>query len=189
MLKKVSAAFVPTVFSVGDTIIKENESGNAIFVVVRGTVKVVLENEIVAIAGPGNVLGEIAALTGQTSKAGVVAESPVTVLKMKYLKLQRFLSEDRFLRENLWRIAARRIAENILSKHEPYNRMRRRKLKYTIEKGEVLHFEKDNFYKLGDKVGVLISGMAFKDGKLTASPLIVEESEIQLVGDSYLFVF
>jgi len=189
MLKKVSAAFTPTVFSVDETIIKENESGNAIYVVVRGTVKVVIENEIVAILGPGSVLGEIAALTGHTSKAGVLAESPTTVLRMRYLKLQRFLNEDKFLNENLWKIAARRIAENLLSVSEPYNRMKRRKLKHTIEKGEVLHFESDNFLKLGDKVGVLISGTAFKNGKLTESPLIIDDAEIQLVGETYVFVF
>lgn len=189
MLKKVSSAFTPTVYTVGDTIIKEKESGNAIYVVVRGTVKVVIEDEIVAVVGPGNVLGEIAALTGQTSRASVVAESPVTVLRMRYLKLQRYLKEDKFLNENLWKIAARRIAENVLSSVEPYNRMRRRKLKLTIDKGEVLHFENDHYLKLGDKVGVLISGTAFKDGKLTESPLIIEETEMQLVGESYIFVF
>lgn len=189
MLKKVSAAFTPSVFSMGETIIKENESGNAIYVVVRGTVKVMFDNETVVVLGPGSVIGEIAALTGQTSEAGVVAESPVTVLRMRYLKLQRFLSEDKFLYQNLWKIAARRIAENILSKTEPYSRMKGRKLRYTIEKGNVLHFENDHFLALGDKVGVLISGMAFKDGKLNESPLVIDESEIQLVGESYVFVF
>jgi NhaP-type Na+/H+ or K+/H+ antiporter/CRP-like cAMP-binding protein len=189
MLKKVSAAFTPGVFSVGETIIKENENGNAIYVIVRGTVKVTYDSETVVILGPGSVVGEIAALTGQTSEAGVVAESPVTVLRMRYLKLQRFLSEDKFLYENLWKIAARRIAENTLSKTEPYKRMKGRKLKHTIEKGEVLHFEKDHFLKLENKVGVLIVGMAFKDGKLNESPLIIDDPEVQLVGESYVFVF
>ncbi len=188
MLKKVAAGFSSNVYSVGDTLIKANESGNAIFVIVRGSVKVTIGDEIVTILGPGNVVGEIAVLTGKSSKATISAESPVTALKMKYLKIQRLLNEDKFLYENLWKIAGRRMAENILSETDPYSRMKRKKLHRTIDKGEVLLLKTGNILSLEGKIGVLLSGSVKRNDKVMQHGAVLDGDKYEVIDDLKVFL-
>ncbi len=188
MLKKVAAGFSSNVYSVGDTLIKENESGNAIYVVVRGSVKVTIGDEIVAILGPGNVVGETSILTGQTTSATITAESPVTALRMKYLKIQRLLNEDKYLYENLWKIAGRRMAENILSRTDPYSRLKRKKLQRTIDKGEVTFFKKSETLSLEGKTGVLLSGSMEAGGKIIEQGAVLDGDQYEITEDSKVFL-
>ncbi len=188
MLKKVSAAFTSKVYSVGDKLIKLHDSGNAIFVIARGTVKVSVGNEVVSILGPGNVVGEIAVLTGKSSSATIEAESPVTVLRMKYLKIQRLLNEDKYLKYNLWRIAGRRMAENILSVTKEYAKIRRKKLQRMIDKGELKELQSGNTFTLDDKEGILLFGALNSDGKEIRGTRLMAPGDYQVVADSYVFV-
>lgn len=188
MLKKVSAAFSSNVYSVGDTLIKAAEGGNAIYVIVRGTVKVEVNREIVAILGPGNVVGEIAVLTGRSSTATIVAESPVTALRMKYLKIQRLLNEDRYLKQNLWKIAGRRMAENVLTTVEPYNRMKRKKLQRSIDKGEVTELKKGETLKPEEKTYVLLSGKLWKGDETIEDTVVLEQTEYKAETNCYVFM-
>ena len=188
MLKKVSASFSSKVYSVGDKLIKLHDSGNAIFVIARGTVKVSVGNEVVAILGPGNVMGEIAVLTGKTSSATIEAESPVTALRMKYLKIQRLLNEDKYLKHNLWRIAGRRMAENMLSLTKEYGKLKRKKLQRIIDKGELTELNAGNTFTLDKKEGILLSGAVNLEGKEMRGTRLMSPGVYQVVDDSYVFV-
>lgn len=188
MLKKVSAGFTSSVYSVGDKLIKEKDSGNAIFVIVRGTVKVTIHGEVVAILGPGNVIGEIAVLTGKSSSATIEAESPVTALRMKFLKIQRLLEEDNFLNQNLWRIAGRRMAENLLSQKEEYGRIRRKKLQRMIDKGVVQELQTGDKFTLDDREAVLLSGKLRKEHVEVTESDLIAPGQYQVVEGGFVFI-
>jgi len=188
MLKKVSASFSSKVYSMGDKLIKLHDSGNAIFVIARGTVKVSVGNEVVAILGPGNVVGEIAVLTGKSSSATIEAESPVTVLRMKYLKIQRLLNEDKYLKHNLWRIAGRRMAENILSLTKEYGKLKRKKLQRIIDKGELTELNAGNTFTLDKKEGILLSGAVSLEGREMRGTRLMTPGDYHVVDESYIFV-
>ncbi len=57
------------VFSVGDSIIKADTHSDSIMLVTRGTVKVKYHDSVVAVLGPGSIIGEIAMLTGYDHNA------------------------------------------------------------------------------------------------------------------------
>lgn len=64
----------------GKRLTTEGASGEELVLIVSGTAAVLRRGQTVATLGPGDVVGEIALLTGRPRSATVVATSPVTIL-------------------------------------------------------------------------------------------------------------
>jgi CRP-like cAMP-binding protein len=80
----------------GSTLVKEGDFGFAAFAITSGTADVLQDGAVVRTLGPGDVLGEIAVLSGGRRTATVVATSPVTVvtvLNRDMWRLERELPE------------------------------------------------------------------------------------------------
>jgi len=72
------------VYGSGETIVRQGEEGQSMFVVVSGTVSVVLEpaREEVARIPTGGYFGEMSLLTGEPRSATVLAVGDVTVIEI-----------------------------------------------------------------------------------------------------------
>lgn len=66
----------------GQTILREGDEGDALFVVESGTVQVQSAGAVLAELGPGEHFGEIALLTGGTRTADVVSATGATILRL-----------------------------------------------------------------------------------------------------------
>ena len=92
LLKEVAANLCRICLSPGDQLIKQGEPGDALYIVLRGQLRVVTEGEngqtlFRRIVGIHNTIGEIALLTGQTRTATVTADeqsmgAPVEVARL-----------------------------------------------------------------------------------------------------------
>lgn len=71
-------------FSPGETIIRQGEPGNDMFVVLRGELSVRTGEEEVARVGDGSFFGEMSLLTGEPRKATVVALAPCELLVVSH---------------------------------------------------------------------------------------------------------
>lgn len=70
-------------FPAGDTVLRQGETGDALYVVDEGNVRVRLEiGTDLGVEGPGEAFGEMALLTGEPRAATVVAETPVKLLRL-----------------------------------------------------------------------------------------------------------
>lgn len=189
---EVVSLFQSRVYSVDDTLIEQGDSSDGLYVIARGTVKVMVGDHIVSILGAGHLVGEISLLNGIPRTASVVAESPVTVLRIKYLKIKRLLEENQVLRDNLWQIAARRYAANILLEESRFAGWREKKLKGWLKKGELIVFEReDKIINLRGRIVILLNGVLYKTDKERTMIIehgIIEAEEVYMSPSARLFI-
>jgi ABC-type lipoprotein export system ATPase subunit len=107
-------------FKAGSLILSEGTSADTFYIVVKGTVEVVLpregQSDVVALQlGPGKVFGEMAFFHERKRHASVRASEAgaVEVLVLGYDKLAELLSQSEVTREALRQMAARNEAENV----------------------------------------------------------------------------
>lgn len=94
-------------FRRGETIFHQGDPGDALFVVDKGSVKVVLPSDegaepaIVAILGPGEFFGELAILDGAPHSATIVAVEPTETLVLHRDAFLSLIDSDAGLRRTL----------------------------------------------------------------------------------------
>ncbi len=99
----------------GDELIRVGDRDSRLFVVLAGTLRVHLgsaEDEAVANLGPGDSVGEIAALDRKPRSAGVVAETPARLLAIDMEDFWLLLGRSHQLSLNLLNILSERLRGN-----------------------------------------------------------------------------
>ena len=189
IFNKVVSLFQHRNYAVGEKIIKEHGQVDGLYVIARGSVKVTINKKLIDILGKGSVIGEIAVLTNIPRTATVTAESPVTVLRLTSVSMQQVIHDNHTLEDKLWQIAAPRLAENIISEHEPYNKMQHAELQRLLSKGELVLAKKVRNIDLEDKLAILITGKAIKSNdENIEAPCLIEDKSITLSRDSRLLI-
>ena len=79
-LQQVAAVLVEVSVSAGRVLVREGEPGHESFVIIDGTATVTRNGETIATLGSGDVVGELAPLTGGPRTATVVAETELQLL-------------------------------------------------------------------------------------------------------------
>jgi CRP/FNR family transcriptional regulator, cyclic AMP receptor protein len=84
-------------YSPGSVLMSQGEKGLGLFILTKGTVRITRKNspdgaeEVLATAGVGDVIGELALLDDLPRSATVTAVDEVTVLKLALWEFRRFL--------------------------------------------------------------------------------------------------
>ncbi len=189
IFNKVVSLFQHRNYAVGEKIIKEHGQVDGLYVIARGSVKVTINKKLIDILGKGSVIGEIAVLTNVPRTATVTAESPVTVLRLTSVSMQQVIHDNHTLEDKLWQIAAPRLAENIISEHEPYNKMQHAELQRLLSKGELVLAKKVKNIDIEDKLAILITGKAIKSNdENVEAPCWIDDKSITLSRDSRLLI-
>jgi len=183
--------FQKRVYAVGDQLTKAGSTSDSVFIIVRGNVKVAIGDEVKALLGPGSTLGELTVMTGRVRESTITAISPVTALRIKYVKLMRLMQEAPLVKRRLWEIAGKRYAENILADLEPYKEWNKKQLHSWVQKGNV---ENPDNKEIGfsDNIGVLLSGAAFETNKKRPkeieAPNILSNSKYGFINDPWVYI-
>lgn len=108
-LRKIAALTSTVEYDTGDTVIREGEPGDAFFVTVAGQAKVVVGGKTVHRLIPGDHFGEISLLDGGPRSASVVAETPLSVLRLNRGPFLRIVRDDADLARALLASLARMV--------------------------------------------------------------------------------
>lgn len=95
----------------GRPIVEEGQAGEAMFVVLSGTARVVRGGKKVASLIPGDFFGELSALDGGPRTASVVTETPVQALRIFRHTLRRMVQDEPALAIGLLEGLARRLRQ------------------------------------------------------------------------------
>ena len=95
----------------GTTLIRQGEVGKEFMVIVKGTVEVVHNLEVLRTLGEGDHFGEIALLDGGRRTASVVAKTPVTIEVASQQEFLGLLNEAPEIAVKLLPALARRVRE------------------------------------------------------------------------------
>jgi CRP-like cAMP-binding protein len=81
-LTRVLAGTTETRFASGDVIVKAGDRGGDLYLVVEGRARLTIPGRKARSLGPGDYFGEMAVLDGGPRSATIVAETPVSALRI-----------------------------------------------------------------------------------------------------------
>ncbi len=108
-LRSLAEATTEVEFEPGRYIVLEGQIGSGLFVIVRGTVRIVHGDEVLARLGPADFFGELAVLDQAPRSASAVAEESTACLALASWDLLKLLERDPKLSLALLRALAGRI--------------------------------------------------------------------------------
>ncbi len=181
------------IYAVGEHLIKKGKNSNDIFIIVRGSVKVMDDQIVKDIFGPGDTVGELAPLTGIKRTATVTAESPVTSLRMPAEELHLLMKNNEKIATHFWMLAGARFAENMLITSEPYNQWTHSDLQNWLLKGKIFRSQKGHTVETNNQVTVLLSGEArstegAKNKIAYNAPALIKEDSVITQKDCIFFI-
>jgi len=95
----------------GRVLVREGKPGRECFVIDEGKVSITRDGIEVAVLGPGDVLGELAILSGGARDATGTAATPVSVYVLTQGAFQGALAEVPSVRNHVFQVLARRLRE------------------------------------------------------------------------------
>lgn len=191
-LSFISAAkeFTQKIYAKGQVLLQEGKEEDGMFIIVRGTIKITINGELVDVLGPGTSVGEIAALKDLRRTATVTADSPLTALWISSKSLKKLVNEHEEIEETIWKITAEKVGFYLLKDFEPYKRLSENKVKRMMRAhGTLINvINKESLSFEGSK-GVLLSGTATdSNGNELNGPCVLADGTFEIDKDSKVFI-
>lgn len=106
-------------FQPEDEVVREGETGDSFYVILKGTVRVMVDDlgstKQVAVLGPGSFFGEMSVVTTQPRSATVVAQAELELMRFDKVPVLELLKNYPRVRELLAKMGMRR-AEDTMEK-------------------------------------------------------------------------
>ena len=94
-----------------EPIVESGHPGGTFFIITEGEAKVVRAKKTISTLGPGDFFGEISLLDGGPRTATVVADTPVTAIRIFKRSFDKVVSEDPGVASQMLTVVARRLRE------------------------------------------------------------------------------
>ena len=105
------------VFNAGDRIVSQHEQGDAMFLIIEGSVDVIRDigvgQQFLAKLERNRSFGEVALLTHSPRTASVIAQTKVRVIKVTKANLAHLSSENPRIAMQIYRILAESLAQSL----------------------------------------------------------------------------
>ena len=115
-LQPIAAIAEEHAYADGDTIAEQGDPGDAMHIIVRGAVSVIVRTEagqhVVAVRSSGDVVGDMAVVTSEPRMAGLVARGDVRVLSIGRPQFESILRERPAIALGVIRVLCQRLAES-----------------------------------------------------------------------------
>lgn len=110
-LKYVAGQLRDTGAKAGQSIITEGDVSGALFIITRGTAKVVINGRTRRRLGPGSFFGEISIIDPGPRTATITAETDVDLLSMTSVNFMALLEENWDIAKAVLKTTARRLRD------------------------------------------------------------------------------
>ncbi|MGO9480878.1 MAG: Crp/Fnr family transcriptional regulator [Candidatus Kryptoniota bacterium] len=144
---RISACGVKKIYIKGEVILREEESGSALFAIINGEVKVVRVGEdgrevILGVLGPSEIFGEMSLLDGEARSASVIAMDNAELFMIHRKDFLSLLNEYPSIGISLLRHLTLRLRQadaliKSLSLKDAYHRVGYVLLKFADERGKI----------------------------------------------------
>ena len=190
VIDEIADQFQQRVYSVGEELVKNNRSGDDIFIILSGSVKVEIDGKLINILPAGNVIGEMSMLTGIPRTATITAESPVTALKLSASMIEMLVKDHSIIEERLWEMAAKRFAYNIIDKLDEFKNLTKEEIKDKLSNAKLESYKTNDELEVSDGINILLEGMLIKDednSKTLSNPGLLVKGKYKFLKDSKLY--
>ena len=110
-LKQIAEHADEIAFRQGETIVEADQPGGSFYVILEGEIRVVRGAKTIARMGPGEFFGEISLLDGGPRTATVIAETPVTAVRVFKRSFDRVVTQEPGVASQILAVVARRLRE------------------------------------------------------------------------------
>ena len=110
-LKQLAEHADVVTFDERQPIVEEGQPGGTFYVIVEGEAKVVRGKRAIATVAPGELFGEISLLDGGPRTATVVADTPVTAIRIFKRSFDKLVAADPSVASRMLSVVARRLRE------------------------------------------------------------------------------
>lgn len=184
---KIAKQFSSKIFNAGDVLLTEGKVEDGMYIIVRGNIKITIKDELIDLLGPGNTIGEVAALNNNKRTATVIAESPLTVLWISSTKLKKLVEEYKEVGDTIWNITAKRYAFYLLRNVSPFDKLTKSQFNKELNKGKVYSINSGEELNLIDKTAVLISGEVELKNETIAAPSVITNTTYKAIEQIKVF--
>ena len=109
----VAAALEEIQAEPGQTIFEKGDSGNSLYIIVEGKMRVHDGDKTIATLGAGEVFGELAALDPEPRMASVTAMAPALLLRMGHAEQDELMAEHPEVAFGIIRVLCRRLRQHV----------------------------------------------------------------------------
>ncbi|MCB0401724.1 MAG: cation:proton antiporter [Flavobacteriales bacterium] len=184
---KIAKQFESKIFNTDDVLFTEGKEADGMYIIIRGNIRVSINNEVIDILGPGNTIGEVAALNDNRRTATVTAESPLTTLWISSKGLMGLIEAYPEIDKTIWNSTAVRYAYNLLKDLPPYDKFSHNQFEKALENGQVTVLSASTNLKLTGQVAVLINGSATLNGEEILAPAVIRDNNYLVKSGSRIF--
>ena len=114
-----------TLVPAGEFLFREGSRGDRMFIVVRGAVEVTTEHDgqytLLGVLGGGDIIGEMALLTGERRNASARAVTTVTLLQITRSVFDPFTETHPDVRDEIWNAYCGHLLNNTLRHHPAFS--------------------------------------------------------------------
>jgi len=102
--------------SAGQTLFKEGEQGDLMYILMSGTAEIIVHNRVVETAEAGSILGELAMIDDLTRSATVIAKSDCKFLPIEHKRFNFLIQQTPHFALHVMRVMADRLrkTDNLL---------------------------------------------------------------------------
>ncbi len=104
--------------SSGAEILDQGRVGDACYVIVEGSAKVVMNGEFVTSVGAGSMIGEMALIEHRPRTAAVIAETDMVLVSFDIDAFNKLLDRNQTAKQRVMELLSARVADN-LARREP----------------------------------------------------------------------
>jgi len=166
------------VYSPGEFLFKQGDKGDAVYIIARGAVHILIggdtDDNVVDVLGGGDILGEMALLSGEPRQASIRAATTLTVGIIQRDAFLKLLSERPSLSQGVWLAYTQRSLGNLLREDPRFEHLDETTRTQWARKLDVHALPQGG--KLGcDAAGYafVVQGDATIDGERCGSPALV----------------
>lgn len=174
------------VFAIGDTLSEAGEYDSGLLLPVRGTAKVEVEGKDACMLQPGDPAGELSSITGHANTATVVAESPITALRISKAQLRKLAASSPELATKLQQLAAHRIGHNLLVRVSPFDTLDPDKLRKALEPTTLAALADGTYTVPESQQWVLVQGKATTSSETIEAPAVLPQQVELTLADAQL---
>jgi Na+/H+ antiporter len=176
------------VLAPGDVLFNENDRGDSMYIIARGGVHVIKEIDgedvILDVLGGGDILGEMALLTGDRRTATAKACTAVTLGRIDRVDFDHLISTRPRLREIIWRAFADRKLDDYVIERHVLPKLSKAERQAWIESGSLAEIDAGASTSPGDAAFLfVVTGIARILGNDVKAPSLVQVNpETEIVG-------
>ncbi len=188
-LKELAELTKELVIAAGETIFVEGDKGDSMFVIARGAVQVFKDvggkELLVGVLGGGEIIGEMALLTGQPRTATAKAKTAVTLGKLSRSGFEHLMQSQPTLRQSIWDEFSWRRFDNELRALGSFQYLERRQRRHWLEAGEQVLAEPGHRHVLQPGQALFVAtGDVEVDGKVRTAPCLIQGREVRVAASS-----